>query len=155
MLKKKKKLALVTGGSRGIGKAIALEFAVNGIDVVVTGRNERRLEETSRELRDYAVNAYHVGADIGIPEGAEKIYGFLEHNELAVNILINNAAIIHPRIALVDFNIKDWEEVVNVNLVGAVRITKMLLPGMITQGYGKIINISSIVGIVGNAGQAN
>ena len=151
---KNKKLALVTGGSRGIGKAIALEFAENGIDVVVTGRNKSRLIETSRELRDYAVNGYHVSADIGSPEGAEIIYGFLAHNELTVNILINNAAIIHPRIPLVDFDIKDWEEVINVNLVGAVRITKMLLPGMITQGYGKIINISSIGGRKGAYGRS-
>ena len=151
---KNKKLALVTGGSRGIGKAIALEFAENGIDVVVTGRNKSRLIETSRELRDYAVNGYHVSADIGSPEGAEIIYGFLAHNELTVNILINNAAIIHPRIPLVDFDIKDWEEVINVNLVGAGRITKMLLPGMIAQGYGKIINISSIGGRKGAYGRS-
>ena len=143
---KKKRLALVTGGSRGIGKAIALEFAENGIDVVVTGRNERRLIETSRELRDCAVRAYHVDADIGNPEGVKRISEFLTHSELTVSILINNAAIIHPRIPLVDFDMKDWEEIINVNLIGAVRITKMLLPGMITQGYGKIINISSIGG---------
>ena len=151
---KKKRLALVTGGSRGIGKAIALEFAENGIDVVVTGRNERRLIETSRELRDCSVRAYHVGADIGNPEGVKRISEFLTHSELTVSILINNAAIIHPRIPLVDFDMKDWEEIINVNLIGAVRITKMLLPGMITQGYGKIINISSIGGRKGAYGRS-
>jgi len=151
---KKNRLALVTGGSRGIGKAIALEFAENGIDVVVTGRDEGRLIQTSKELQECAVRAYHVDADIGNPEGVKKISEFLTHRELAVNILINNAAIIHPRIPLIDFDMKDWEEIINVNLIGAVRITKMLLPGMIIQGYGKIINISSIGGRKGAYGRS-
>ena len=72
---------------------------------------------------------------------------------MKVNILINNAAIIHERINLLDFDMKEWQEVINVNLVSAAKLTKLILPFMITQNYGKIVNISSIGGRKGAAGR--
>ena len=81
------------------------------------------------------------------------IIDFLIKSDLKVNILINNAAIIHERINLLDFDMKEWQEVINVNLVSAAKLTKLILPFMITKIYGKIVNISSIGGRKGAAGR--
>lgn len=154
MSKEPLKIALVTGASRGIGRAIAVDFAKNGIIVVATSRNEKRLIELKEELETYEVDAHYIAADIGIADGTERIYEYISRSGLGVNLLVNNAAIIHPRVSLADFEMSEWEEVVNVNLLGAVRLTKLLLPGMIAQGYGKIINISSIGGRKGASGRS-
>jgi short-subunit dehydrogenase len=148
------KTALVTGGSRGIGKAIAKDFSKNGIDVVVTGRDKDRLRDTAKELETYGHNAYWIDADLGTDTGVTRIFDFLKEKNLEVNVLVNNAAIIHLSTHLIDFDMENWQEVINVNLIGAVKITKLLLPGMVSQNYGKIINISSIGGRKGAAGRS-
>jgi NAD(P)-dependent dehydrogenase (short-subunit alcohol dehydrogenase family) len=148
------KTALVTGGSRGIGKAIAKDFSKNGIDVVVTGRDKDRLRDTAEELETYGNNAYWIDADLGIDPGVTRIFDFLKEKKLEVNVLVNNAAIIHLSTHLIDFDMENWQEIINVNLIGAVKITKLLLPGMVSQNYGKIINISSIGGRKGAAGRS-
>tara|TARA_B100000949_G_C14238799_1_gene432494 strand:- start:480 stop:1223 length:744 start_codon:yes stop_codon:yes gene_type:complete len=149
-----KHTALITGGSRGIGKAIAIEFAKHGIDVIITGRNRERLASTSKVLERHEVKSHYIDADLGQVAGAERICEFIANKGIGVNILVNNAAVIHPRMPLMELSMDDWEEVVNVNLLGAVRITKMLLPHMITKKWGKIINISSIGGRKGAAGRS-
>ncbi|MFL2759467.1 MAG: SDR family NAD(P)-dependent oxidoreductase [Dehalococcoidia bacterium] len=148
------KTALVTGGSRGIGKAIAEDFSKNGIDVVVTGRDKERLRKTAEELETYGGSAFWIDADLGTDSGVDRIYGFLKEKKLEANVLVNNAAIIHLSTHLIDFDMEKWQEVINVNLIGAVKITKLLLPGMVSQNYGKIINISSIGGRKGSAGRS-
>ena len=148
------KTALVTGGSRGIGKAIAKDFSKNGIDVVVTGRDKDRLRDTAEELETYGNNAYWIDADLGTDPGVTRIFDFLKEKKLEVNVLVNNAAIIHLSTHLIDFDMENWQEVINVNLIGAVKITKLLLPGMVSQNYGKVINISSIGGRKGAAGRS-
>ena len=148
------KTALVTGGSRGIGKAIAEDFSKNGIDVVVTGRDKERLRKTAEELETYGARAFWIDADLGTDSGIDRIYSFLKEKKLEANILVNNAAIIHLSTYLIDFDMENWQEVINVNLIGAVKITKLLLPSMVSQNYGKIINISSIGGRRGAAGRS-
>jgi len=146
-------LALITGSSRGIGKAVAINFAKNGIDVVITGRNESRLKKVKEELNQFDIKSYYIPADLSEENSIENIIDFLRKSNLKVNILINNAAIIHERINLIDFDMKEWQEVINVNLVSAAKLTKLILPFMITQNYGKIVNISSIGGRKGAAGR--
>ena len=148
------KTALVTGGSRGIGKAIAEDFSKNGIDVVVTGRDKERLRKTAEELETYGARAFWIDADLGTDSGIDRIYSFLKEKKLEANILVNNAAIIHLSTYLIDFDMENWQKVINVNLIGAVKITKLLLPSMVSQNYGKIINISSIGGRRGAAGRS-
>ena len=114
------KTALVTGGSRGIGKAIAKDFSKNGIDVVVTGRDKGRLRDTAKELETYGNNAYWIDADLGTDPGVTRIFDFLKEKKLEVNVLVNNAAIIHLSTHLIDFDMENWQEVINVNLIGAV-----------------------------------
>jgi|TARA_B110000116_G_scaffold259347_1_gene261372 short-subunit dehydrogenase len=148
-----KQIALITGASRGIGKAIAIDFAQNNINVVLTGRNENRLIDINNELKSYNINSYYIPADISNDSGINNIIEFLTKSNLEINILINNAGIIHPRIHLVDFDMEEWVNVINVNLVNAVKLTKSILPHMIRQKYGKIVNISSIGGRKGAAGR--
>ena len=150
----KDKIALITGGSRGIGKAIANDFAKNGIQVIVTGRDQKRLKTTARDIDANGGQAHWIDADIGTDTGINRIEDFLLENELNVNVLVNNAAIIHLSTDLIDFDMEHWQEVINVNLIGAVKITKLMLPGMVSQNYGKIINISSIGGRKGAAGRS-
>ena len=148
------KTALVTGGSRGIGKAIAKDFSKTGIDVVITGRGKGRLKDTAEELKAHGRNAYWIDAELGTDSGVARIFSFLKEKNVEVNVLVNNAAIIHSSTPLIDFDMELWQEVINVNLIGAVKITKLLLPGMVSRNYGKIINISSIGGRKGAAGRS-
>ena len=145
---------LITGASRGIGKAIAVKFAQKGLNVIATGRNKERLKTLLKELETYDVNANSIDADIGLERGPDRISQFVQENKLTVDVLVNNAAIIHPIAELTDFDMQDWEDVIKVNLIGAVRLTKLMLPGMISKGHGKILNISSVGGRKGAYGRS-
>ena len=146
--------ALVTGGSQGIGKAIARDLALKGYGVVVTARNEKLLNKVCEEITLLGGVANYVHADIGTDKGIERITNFLQSANLNINVLINNAAIIHKSTSLVNFQMDEWERVIQVNLIGAAKITKTLLPTMIEANYGKIVNISSIGGRKGAAGRS-
>jgi len=154
MTKQKSHTALVTGSTQGIGKAIAIDFASNGMNVIVTGRNKENLENVIAELSEYPVNSYSIAADLNDPNGVTSIDEYITENDLNVDVLVNNAAYIHPRIEVVDFDMEEWEKVINVNLTSAVRLIKALLPSMIKNEYGKIINISSIGGRKGAGGRS-
>ncbi len=146
--------ALVTGASQGIGRAIALAFAREGANIVVTARNEVKLRSLADEAELMGVNALSAPADIGIESEINGVANEAISQFGGVDILVNNAAIIHPRIPVSEFDPQLFRDVLNVNLTGAFLITKALLPGMIDRGYGKIINISSIGGRKGAAGRS-
>ncbi len=138
--------AIVTGASRGIGKAIALAFAAAGANVVVTARSTDLLDGLAEEIRRAGAGALAVVADLAveadiqrIPEAARATFG-------RIDILVNNAGIIHPRIELVDFDADLWRRVIDVNLIAPALLVKAVLPAMIENRSGKIINISSIGG---------
>ena len=149
----RKQIALVTGSTRGIGKAIAVNFAQNKIDIVLTGRNENKLIEINNQLENYGVNSSYISADLSEDKGIDKIINYLISSNKDINILVNNAAIIHEKIDLIDFDMEKWVEVINVNLINTVKLTKSILPFMIKNKYGKIVNISSIGGRKGAAGR--
>jgi 3-oxoacyl-[acyl-carrier protein] reductase len=146
--------ALITGASRGIGKAIAVNFAQNGINVIATGRNKERLKALQKELIACDIDAHVIDADLGLESGTDRIFNFVCENNLTVDILVNNAAIIHPVVCLKDFDMEEWEHVIKVNLIGSVGLTKLVIPGMISKEYGKIINISSVGGRKGAFGRS-
>ena len=148
------KTALVTGASKGIGKAIALAYGKAGANVVATGRNVSEIDDVVSRIQSGGGNALGVIADLGVEAEIEKLANAAENEFGGVDILVNNAAIITPNIPVVDMEIQLWRDVMDVNITGAFILTKKLLPGMIDRGYGKVINISSIGGRKGGYGRS-
>ncbi|MEG0931413.1 SDR family NAD(P)-dependent oxidoreductase, partial [Algoriella sp.] len=138
----KGKKALVTGGSRGLGKAIAIALAKEGVDVAITGRNKKTLEETVIELTAFGVNATY-----SIFNVADKVEVKMQIQRLietfgAFDILINNAGIAAFG-GFLEMEENDWEDIVKTNLFGPYYVSKSVVPSMIELGSGDIINVSS------------
>lgn len=151
----KGKTALVTGGSRGIGKEIALGLATRGCNVAITYiSSEEVAQKVVDELTKLGVKAVAVKADTGNQEQVEAMVKQVDESLGRIEILVNNAGITRDNL-LIRMNEDDWDQVMQTNLKGAFLTTKAVVRGMMKNRYGKIINISSVVGVMGNAGQAN
>lgn len=149
------RVALVTGASKGIGRAIAVCFAREGANIAITGRTVPELEETARRVRKYGSHALVCRADFLDADDVSSIAPMINGEFGGVDILVNNAAIIHPRIDLVDMDTTVWRDVIEVNLTAVAMLTKSVLPSMISRGNrGSIINISSIGGRKGGCGRS-
>lgn len=151
----KSKVALVTGGSRGIGREIALELAKTGVDIAITYVNN--LEKASiviEEIISYGVRAIAIQANVSIEEDVTNMIKTIEKELGSVDILVNNAGVTKDNL-LIRMKEDEWDEVMNVNLKGTFLCTKAVSRSMMKKRYGKIINITSVVGIMGNAGQGN
>jgi len=145
------RIALITGASRGIGRAIACAFTREGARVVVTGRNVDALNSLVAELGDVA---HAVPGDLAAPETPEAIVAATLARFGALDLLINNAGAIHPARDLVDFEPQDWRKVIEVNLVAPAMLARAAVPAMRARGRGHIINISSIGGRKGGRGRS-
>ncbi|MVO07865.1 3-ketoacyl-ACP reductase [Flavobacterium sp. TP390] len=145
----KGKKAIITGGSRGLGKATAIAFAKEGIDVAITGRNEKRLQETVEELQQFGVKASYAVFNVGnydeVKNGVKRIIATIG----AVDILVNNAGIAAFG-SFNDMEVKQWEEIIQTNVLGMYYVTKEVLPFLIEKNEGDIINVSSTAGLNGN-----
>ena len=148
------KTAVVTGASRGIGKAIALMLGREGANVVATARTTEAIADVVNQLQQMGSAGLAVTADLRMAADIQRIADDTLARFGRIDILVNNAAIIHPPIDLVDFDANLWRQVLDVNLTGAALLTKAVLPTMIKQGSGKIINISSIGGRKGGKGRS-
>lgn len=149
------KIAVVTGGSRGIGRAVARELARNGAKVLINYvRNAAAAEETCREIAATGSVASAFQADVSEEEGAQALITRAVEQWGGIDILVNNAGITRDKL-LVNMSLDEWETVMATNLRGAFLCTKYTLKFMLRRRYGKVINITSISGILGNAGQAN
>ena len=146
--------AIVTGASRGIGKAIAVMFASEGANVVVTARTEHAIDDLAGRIVQSEGSALAVTADLSIDSDLQRIADETLANYGRIDILVNNAGIIHPRINLVDFDFELWRKVVAVNLEAVALLTALCLPSMMERNYGKVINISSIGGRKGSKGRS-
>ncbi|MEM0336217.1 MAG: 3-oxoacyl-ACP reductase FabG [Thermofilum sp.] len=152
---KLRRVVLVTGGSRGIGAAIALEFAKHGFDVVVADVvQDAETEKTLEALRSFNVNAYFVYMDVSKSESVHKGVEEAVKQAGRIDVLVNNAGVTRDAY-LERMREEDWDTVLNINLKGAFLCSKAVLPVMKRIGGGVIVNISSIVGILGNIGQVN
>ena len=147
----KGKCALVTGASRGIGKAIALKLASLGANLVL---NYRSSEQEALEVKDMGVDAISVKGDISKLEDVETLVSTAKEKFGAIDIMVNNAGITKDTLIL-RMKEEDFDTVIDVNLKGVFNCLKTITPVMVRQKYGKIINLSSVVGISGNAGQVN
>ncbi len=154
MLDLKGKKALVTGSTRGIGKAIAHKLAKAGADVVVTGTTEEKAKEVAESLKSYGVNAIGVKMDIRDDKSIEDAFERINKEFGEIDILVNNAGITRDTL-FIRMSDKDWEDVINVNLNGTFRVTKRVVRSMIKKRWGRIINMSSVIGFAGNQGQTN
>jgi len=154
MEKLKGQTAIVTGASRGIGKAIAVMFASEGANVVVTARTEYAIDDLAGRIVQSGGSALAVTADLSIDSDLQRIADETLVKYGRIDILVNNAGIIHPRINLVDFDFELWRKVVAVNLEAVALLTALCLPSMMERNYGKVINISSIGGRKGSKGRS-
>ena len=148
------KVALITGGSKGIGRACAYGFAAEGANVAVTGRTRDELETTAANVGQLGSKALVCQSDFLDREEVAGIVPAVLAEFGRIDILVNNAAIIHPRIDLVDLKDQTWYDVIEVNLNAAAMLTKTAVPAMIEAGGGSIINISSIGGRSGGRGRS-
>jgi 3-oxoacyl-[acyl-carrier protein] reductase len=148
------KVALVTGASRGLGKAIALALASEGASIAAVARGEEALQETVEAIRatggvaePYALD---VADEAAVEAAVEKIAARFQH----IDILVNNAGVTRDGL-LMRMKSEDWDAVLSTNLKGAFHLTKQVGRLMVKQRAGRIVNISSVIGLMGNAGQAN
>jgi 3-oxoacyl-[acyl-carrier protein] reductase len=137
--------ALVTGGSQGIGREIALVLASEGADIAICARRADRLEETAAEIRALGRRAVAVAADVATPDGPAVVLDATMENFGRVDILVNNAGKGHSK-PLTDLDDDDWYASFELNLMSAVRFARGCVPGMRAQGWGRIVNIASRVG---------
>ncbi len=148
-------VALVTGAGRGIGRAIAMALADEGAHVIVNYRTSKaEAEETAGEIVRRGGSAAVWMADVSARDQVKDMHDAVMRDYHRLDILINNAGITRDR-SFMKMADHEWEEVISVNLMGVFNCTKVCLPGMIDRRYGRIVNISSIVGQIGSFGQAN
>ncbi len=148
------RVALVTGASQGIGKACALALAEAGADTALGSRNEEKLQAVAKEITDLGRKALAVRLDVASAESVKSAVSLVIEAWGKIDILVNNAGIARDNL-LLRMKPEDWEIVLRTNLDGAYHCIRAVLPGMVRQRYGRIINISSVVAQAGNAGQAN
>ncbi len=145
------KVALITGGSRGIGKAIAMAYATEGAKVFICARRATELRKTAKEIRSAGGVVRWCAADISKVREVKRIVREVCHTYGTIHILVNNASILGPREPIARYPLSAWEEVLKVNLTALFVVTKEVLRMMMAQREGSIINLSSGVGRVGKA----
>ncbi len=150
MTELKNKKAIITGGGRGLGKATAIAFAKEGIDIAITGRNEAVLKETVAELEAFGVKAIYSVFDVSDYEAVQNSIKNIINELGAVDILVNNAGIAAFG-TLNEMKVEKWSQIIQTNVMGMYYVTKEVLPYLINQNEGEIINISSTAGLSGNA----
>ena len=148
------RIALVTGASRGIGQACALELARAGAKVALAARSQEKLEQAAAEIRTAGGKAFAIAIDMESFASIKEGFNRVAKEFGRIDILVNNAGVTRDGLAM-RMKPDDWELVLRTNLSGAFFAIQQVLPSMLRERWGRIVNISSVVGEVGNAGQAN
>src|SRR5689334_617136 len=147
--------AIVTGAGRGIGNAIALRLAAEGANVACVSRSDANAKRTADELNIVrAGSAKHYAVDVADHAEVQKVGAQIVQDFTKIDILVNNAGVTRDGLAM-RMSVDDWDAVINTNLRGAFNFTQSILRPMIKQRSGRIINITSVIGLIGNAGQTN
>src|SRR5579863_3384129 len=147
-------IAVVTGAGRGIGRAIALKYAAEGADVVCVSRTAENSKKTAGEVRALGRKAWALAVDVADAAGVNAAVEKILADAGRVDILVNNAGVTRDGL-LMRMSDEDWDIVLNTNLKGAFHFTRALSRSFIKQRSGRIINVASIIGLIGNAGQCN
>ncbi|WP_456276804.1 SDR family NAD(P)-dependent oxidoreductase [Bacillus sp. AK128] len=147
-----KKVVMITGGTRGLGKALAFAFAKEDYQIAICARNEEEIQKIKVELEQTGAEVVAVNADVANEKDVDRFVSVVENMFGKVDILINNASIFGPGPSLLlDFSNQQFEEVLKVNLMNPFLVTKRVLPGMLTKSSGSIINVTSEAGRTGYA----
>ena len=146
--------ALITGASQGIGQAVARRMAESGARLVLAARSTDKLEALADELRAAGTEAVPLTLDLASPETVEERLAELEEPFSAIDVLVNNAGITDDKL-LARMDLASWQRVIATNLTGSFAVTKAVCRGMMRRRWGRIISVSSVVGLMGNPGQAN
>ena len=150
-----RKVVFVTGGTRGIGKAIAIKFAKNGYNLVLNYVSDKtNVEELKKKFEELKVECLIEKADVSKSEEVEQIVKKTIEKFKKIDVLINNAGITRDGL-LMRMKEEDFDKVIEINLKGTFLVTKSVIPYMLKKRDGKIINLASVVGVTGNAGQCN
>jgi len=149
-----KKLVLVTGASRGIGQAIALTLGTAGATVIGTATSEKGAEAISKQFTEHKINGQGMILNVTDDNNIAELMKNINEKYDTVDILINNAGITRDNI-LMRMKQDEWDEIINTNLASVFKMSKAVLRGMMKKKAGRIISITSVVGSMGNAGQAN
>jgi 3-oxoacyl-[acyl-carrier protein] reductase len=147
-------IAVVTGAGRGIGRAIALKFAEAGADIVCVSRTAENSEKVAGEIRALGRKAWAHAVDVSNSASVNAATEKIQADCPRVDILVNNAGVTRDGL-LMRMTDEDWDTVLNTNLKGAFHVTRAFSRAMLKQRAGRIINIASVIGLMGNAGQAN
>jgi len=148
------KTAIITGAARGIGQAIALDLAAKGADIVIGDVKAEWLSETEEALKQLGAKVTCKELDVTSAEACQNVFNDVAKENGRIDILVNNAGITRDGL-LMRMSEEDWDAVLTVNLKGTFNCTKAATRTMMKQRSGSIINIASIIGLMGNAGQAN
>ncbi|HET9940712.1 MAG TPA: 3-oxoacyl-[acyl-carrier-protein] reductase, partial [Candidatus Eisenbacteria bacterium] len=148
------RVAVVTGGAKGIGRAIAVHLASGGAKLVLAGRSEGPLEELKAEIHGQGGEVVAVRADVAVEADADALCARTLEAFGKAEILVNNAGVTRDGL-LLRMSDADWDQVLDTNLKGAFHCTRAFARPMVRQKWGRIVNIASVVGLTGNAGQAN
>ncbi len=148
------KVAIVTGSGRGIGRAIALKLAGAGADIVVNDINEASMAEVVAEVKSLGREALAVPADVSSAADVTRLVDTTVENFKRIDILVNNAGVTRDQLVM-RMSDEDWDTVLAIDLKSAFLCTRAVLRPMLRQRWGRIVSLASVVGIIGNAGQAN
>ena len=140
------KAALITGGGRGIGKAIALAYAREGARIAICARTVPEVEDTIREARSLGGECYGFSCDVSSEESVQRLLENVEEKFDRLDVLINNAGVMNRPVPIVELPVEKWDYVIAVNLRGSFLVTRAVLPRMMRQRSGSIINLSSSIG---------
>lgn len=143
------KVALVTGGSQGVGRAVAAAYAREGADVVVVARDRERLDSAAAEIQKGGGRVIPLQADVADRQQVQGVAGEIKRRFGRLHVLVNNASLLGPRALILEYPEEDWEAVIAVNLHGPFYLIKACLPLLSASGGGSIINVSSGVGRIG------
>ena len=140
------KTIMITGATSGFGRAVAVKFAQNGYNIIITGRRKERLDELEKELYKYNINVLSLNFDVRIREEVESVVKNLPSEWKKIDILVNNAGLAAGLSHIDDGDIEDWDRMIDTNLKGLLYVTRSVAPLMVSRNSGHIINISSIAG---------
>lgn len=144
--------ALVTGASRGIGRAVALAFAEQGADLVLSSRKREGLESVAKEVEDLGRRAWVIPANVGQEDSIAALASEVESSGLAVDVLVNNAAVNPVMAGLLDLEPAAWRKILDANVTGIFLLTQRIARGMVARGRGAIINVASTGGLQAGPG---